>query len=53
MTQTTVHKFLVALAGAVVAFAGVVGTSIDPATVDAVVGAITAILVYLIPNQPA
>ena len=45
------NKAIVAVAGAVVAVAGALGTDIDPALVNAIVGAATALLVCLVPNK--
>ena len=45
------RKALVAVGGAVVAVAGALGTQIDPAVVTSVVGAITAVLVLVVPNE--
>ena len=50
MNIKLVRKALIAVGGAVVAVAAALGTEIDPAVVNAVVGAITALLVYLTPN---
>lgn len=53
MNLKVVRKALVALGGAVIAVAAVVGTNIDPTAVTAVVGGITSVLVYLWPNAVA
>ena len=45
------NKAIVAVAGAVVAVAGALGTDIDPALVSAIVGAGTALVVLLVPNK--
>lgn len=44
------NKALIAIGGAVVAVAAVLGTSIDPTLVNAIVGAIASILVFVVPN---
>ena len=45
------NKAIVAVAGAVVAVAAALGTNIDPVLVNSIVGAITAVLVCLVPNK--
>lgn len=45
------NKAIVALAGAVIAVAGALGTDIDPVLVNSIVGALTALLVCLVPNK--
>lgn len=47
------NKALVALGGAVVAIAGAAGLHIDPSVVTSVVGALTALLVLVVPNAEA
>lgn len=44
------NKALVALGTAVVAVAAALGFHVDPAAVTAVEGAISAVLVFLVPN---
>lgn len=44
-------KALVAVAGAVVAVLAAVGINVDPAVSTAVVGAITSVLVLIVPNK--
>lgn len=51
MTLGNIRKALVAVGGAVVAIAGVLGTNIDPGVVEGVVGGITSILVFVVPND--
>ena len=51
MKISKIRKALVAVGGAVVAVAGVLGTNIDPSVVSSVVGVITSILVYVVPND--
>lgn len=46
------NKALVAIGGAIIAIAGVFGTTIDPGVVTSVVTAITAVLVLAVPNRP-
>lgn len=48
--MTKYAKFLTALATAVVAVAAALGYDLDPAAVAAVQGAITALLVLVVPN---
>jgi len=43
-------KALVAVAGAVVSVAAIFGVNLDPAAVATVVSAVTAVLVYFVPN---
>lgn len=46
------NKAIVAVAGAVVAVAAAFGTDIDPVLVNSIVGALTALTVFLVPNKP-
>lgn len=45
------RKALVAVGGAVVAIGAAFGIPIDPVVVNSVVGTITALLVYIVPND--
>ena len=45
------RKAVVAVVGAVVAVAAAAGTEIDPEVANAVVGVLTALLVYVVPND--
>lgn len=50
MTLSAFRKALVAVAGAIVIIADGFGIDVDEDTLDAVVAAVTALAVYLIPN---
>lgn len=51
MTVGKIRKALIAVGGAVVAVAGVLGTNIDPTVVTGVVGGITSVFVFIFPND--
>lgn len=51
MNAQRYNKAIVAVAGAVVAVAAALGTDIDPVLVNSVVGAATALIVWLVPNK--
>lgn len=47
------NKAIVAVVGAVVAVLAAAGIDVDPEVSAAVVSLLTAVAVYLVPNQPA
>jgi len=50
MSLAAFRKALVAVAGAIIIIADGFGIDVDRETLDAVVAAVTAIAVYLVPN---